>query len=586
MSIKNLDKWKKQNIIVPEPESNESQSERVLKKRQPSIDPNRSIPMMYRAQVTGRCNLQFAGDISDLEQWKKEWVLPRDSQPSYQYHHEQLDSNRQNNCIYSIKFTFPYRVFSNSGQDSILRPVLTAHGIPFIPGSSVKGLFKRLKKDKPEGSEDYNLISQYCGTEEVPGNLRFHGAYPLGDWSKQMVDIVHPQQSRQVQDNNATSAYTLISFYQPEFVFEFSSANSGVVWQQVERLLPEALTSGLGGKTSTGYGFYGKPNYANPDLEAYKKALHVSFEGQGVSSTLLNKQAEFRPNMFKAALRGHMTRLLSGVCSSGGAVAQNVNSLLGDTDKEGSIKLFWESTEKPDSDKKITPKTYTTQGILHIFYDERADSGDINFIAQAVQFAYVMGGFGKSWRRIAHEKFYPEYLIEPGNGERKPNIGCHWQVDSEWVNFKDPLNVNSEDTLRLFLEDLHRICLARLASRPQAAVENWREAWHPDRVAVYSQVATQSQAVKLFHQEPFKYTPAIGGRTSDGQPTSVSSVWHRMLPIDDNQYLEIVTIFHGDCRSWRHKTEGNQLSSFVSALESKGLIFTWGSKPQQRIIQH
>jgi CRISPR-associated protein Cmr6 len=597
MLFKNLDKWAENNNIPSIPQDRESKLGRVFDKTQPSLNIQQSPPMMYRAQVAGRCNIQFAGDDSDLSQWKEEWVLPQNNRPSYQYLYKELEIESPNNLIHSIKFQFPYRVLSNSGQDSILRPVLTTHGIPYIPGSSIKGIFKRLIKDKPENSLDRNLISQYCGTEEVPGILRFHGAYPIGDWSKQMVDIVHPQQSKQVignrsreinatnrpqrpqqvRNNESTSAYTLISFYEPEFVFEFSSLNSDMDWQNVERILGEALTIGLGGKTSTGYGFLGKPNYTNPDLELYQNALHVSFKGRGVASTLLNRQPEFRPNMFKAALRGHMMRLLSGVCSSENIVTQNINSLLGDTDKEGSLKLFWESTSNPYFEY-TNPKTYTTEGILHISANSRANPDDINFVAKVLQFAYLMGGFGKSWRRIAHEKFYPEYLVQPRNGRRKPDIGCHWQLNSEWVNFGEPLNVNSEDTLRSFLRDLYQICLDRLGSRPPIQIAEWREAWHPDRVAVYSQVVTQSQAIKLFHQEPFKYTPAIGGRKREGQPTSVSHIWHRMLPMNNDKYLEIITIFGQPHQNWHHQTEGDMRDRFITQLTALGFnLVEWGT---------
>jgi CRISPR-associated protein Cmr6 len=601
MIFKNLDKWAEKNNISTDSQSDRSKLGRVINKIPPPLNVQQSPPMMYRAQVVGRCNLQFAGDDDNLERWKKEWILPQQKenhQPSYQYHYEPLDSNHPNHLIHSIKLTFPYRVLSNSGQDSILRPVLTAHGIPFIPGSSVKGIFKRLIKSKSEDSADKELISEYCGTEETPGILRFHGAYPIGDWSKQMVDIIHPQQSKQVigdrsreinmtgrpqqrpqqvRNNESTSAYSLISFYQPEFVFEFSSLDSHIDWQNVERILREALTSGLGGKTSTGYGFSGKPNYSNPDLELYQEALHVSFKGRGVASTLLNRQPEFRPNMFKAALRGHMMRLFSGVCGAEDIVTQNVNSLLGDTDREGSIKLFWESTSNPYFEY-TNPKTYTTEGILHISSDSRANLVDISFIDKVLQFAYVMGGFGKSWRRIAHEKFYPKYLEQPRNGRRKPDIGCHWELKSEWVNFRDPLNVNSEDTLKSFLGDLHRICLDRLGSRPPAPIVDWREAWHPDRVAVYSQVVDRSQAIILFHQEPFKYTPAIGGRKREGQPTSVSHVWHRMLPIKNNQYLEIISVFRQTHENWNHQTEGDMRDRFIQELLDRGFKLVWGNQ--------
>jgi CRISPR-associated protein Cmr6 len=588
MIFRNLDKWAANNNIpepiIPEPIPTQSQTGRILVKKQAPPILQNEPPMMYRAQIQGRCNLQFAGDNNNLDQWKEEWTLPqRDKKPSHQYEYQLLNNDHPNNLIHSIKIDFPYRVLSNSGQDSILRPVLSVHGIPFIPGSSIKGIFRRLGKSKLEDSSDKNTIETYCGTEEKPGILRFHGAYPIGDWTNRLVDIVHPQQPRQVQNNKPTSAFTLISFYQPQFIFEFSSAKSDISWEDVDRILREALTIGLGGKTSTGYGFLSIPNYANPlDSEHYAQALHISFQGKGVCSTLLQRQPEFRPNMFKASLRGHMLRLLSGVNNSTSVVEKNIDTLLGNTDREGLIKLFWESQDLR-SDENQTPATYTTQGTLHIstdvvsnLTDVISNLKDVEFIGKVLKFAYVMGGFGKSWRRVSHQQFMPSY--------KKFQIGCHWELKSDWIDFKGIIEVNSENTLKAFLDDLHETCFNRLASRPSAPISNWREAWHPNRVQIYSKVVKNSQAIQLFHQEPFKTTPAIGGRQRLGEPKFVSSVWHRMLPIDNEQYLEIVTVFHGDRTPWKHQNQGDQLDPFIQSLEKKELKLTWGEKPKAKKV--
>lgn len=141
----------------------------------------------------------------------------------------------------------------------------------------------------------------------------------------------------------------------------------------------------------------------------------------------------------------------------------------------------------------------------------------------------------------------------------------------------------------IFLNDLYELCKNRLGTQPPSAM-NWREAWHPKRVVVYSKVVNQSSAVQLFHDDTFKNTPAIGGKNQgDKRPKFFSSVWHRMLPISHNQYLEIVTVFHGDGQSptvgertpWQHRLEGNQLQQFINSLEKKGLQLSWGEKPKK-----
>ena len=109
---------------------------RKTKEKSRSITNPHQVPMMYRAQIGGRCSLQFAGKNDDLEAWRNEWIYPqKNQQPLYQYREPLLGKNGK---FYRIKIDFPFRVFSNCGQDSILRPVLGKNAIPFIPGSSIK----------------------------------------------------------------------------------------------------------------------------------------------------------------------------------------------------------------------------------------------------------------------------------------------------------------------------------------------------------------------------------------------------------------------------------------------------------------
>ena len=72
--------------------------------------------MMYRAQIQGRCNLQFAGKNTDLEKWQREWLSLNN-----RYQIEAMEGNKS---LHTIEIQFPYRVFSNCGQDSILRPTI------------------------------------------------------------------------------------------------------------------------------------------------------------------------------------------------------------------------------------------------------------------------------------------------------------------------------------------------------------------------------------------------------------------------------------------------------------------------------
>lgn len=657
--IRGLGEWAKQNNVEIK---NDPSPQPTQPKREYAMQLENEPPMMFRAQISGRCSLQFASEPEHLQQWKKELIRPaRDAKPCYQY--EKPETLQKSDRLYQIQVKFPYRLCSNSGQDSIIRPVLGKNGIPILPGSSVKGAFLRAcrKWDAIHGTA---LELKYCGTTEKPGALRFHSAYPVGNWSERMVDVVHSQQdwqvgkrssntepvtqpppaspaqplpapqrqpqptpqpqtgnhpvlnrppvrptptlnpppnrpissqqsqqrrgnrngNRQEPNNPGKSAVALISLYQPTMIFEFSRGNGKeqIDWQEVEQLLNLALDLGIGGKTSTGYGYAqaSKPDYARNDAanrDRYNLALHIPLQGTGVISKLLGQESEFRPNMFKASLRGHLRRLLAGVCHDDRIVEREADRWFGCTDSEGIIQLFWETSQPANEDLQL----YQVQGTLHL----SALEAERERLHQLFQFAYIMGGFGKSWRRVAHSEFYPSYPQQRG----KYHIGCHWSSSGtgNW------LSVKSKEQLREFLNGLYQHCQnwARGLGANANQSLNWREAWHQNCVAVYAKAVTKSQAIQLFHEQPnhpFKSTPAICGKkqlTRNGRTKMefmVSSVWHRMLPINENQYLEIVTVFHGGSSSqqqdWQRNGE-SQLLAFIQALERKGLTRIWGARP-------
>lgn len=313
--------------------------------------------------------------------------------------------------------------------------MLGKNGIPFIPGSGVKGVFLRYCK-----KGDRALAIRYCGDKEplTQGILRFHGAYPIGDWAGtavkeeknyyRIVDVVHPQEKRQIGiEEKSTSAFALISFYRPELVFEISSTEllSQEEWRNISGKLKSALVQGLGGKTSTGYGL--------PFITKNQYDINLSLHGVGITPVLLSGEPEFRPNVFKATLRGHAKRLLGGCCQNqqdNQRVERKIGELFGNTQAPGKVEIYWE-LRNPSSNISWQ-STYNIQSYLHV----SAPNDDVKFLKYLIKFAYTMGGFGKSWRRVWHKDFYHQ------NPRYDKLIGCHWKCEdsgwkndiSEWVN--------------------------------------------------------------------------------------------------------------------------------------------------------
>ena len=573
------------------------------------------VPRMYRAQVEGRCSLQFAGDRDqDVQNWVAEWVDPisdRHPEPRYQRQEPQLGWD---GSVYRLKIEFPWRVCSNCGTDSILRPVLGKDGIPFFPGSSIKGLFRQLLNSDRFDSITKQKIKEYCGDEEKMGRLRFHGAYPIGDWAStqivtdqqtgtqearyRMVDVLHPQQSSQVEGSGKASAYTLITLFAPSLVFELSHVDSCTEdeWQAIAGLLRRALSQGIGGKTSTGYGLWVIPK---------QYARQFRLKGVGVSSLLRNNEPEFRLNTFKACLRGHASRLLAGVSGDSNFVKKQIETLFGHTGAPGYVQLYWDWKPK---NLEITKQgrentaVYRVKGDLNLDIDRKQVSSEsdykkhLTFMELVFKFAYVMGGFGKSWRRIWHkgpetwEKEFPSFL--PSYKTRA--IGCHWQYTDSFELEAIQTRKDVEDFLKTAYEQVQNY----ISVTQTQCVQSWRESWNLKRVSVFcSEPVIQSSVIEMFHKDdahPFKTTPAICGKSKairqvHGRNKEVlafhfSSVWHRMLPIgQDNagrkRYLEIVTVFHGDRSPWRRNGE-DQLHPFVNQLtQNCSMELAWGTPP-------
>lgn len=166
------------------------------------------VPMMFRSQVEERCQLQRIDpkrkgyQRQDVQIWTEEWI------EKAQEHPPTFGSQVQ-----SRSYQITWRFITNGGKDDgIIRPVIGARGVPFYPGSSMKGLFRRAAQQLELAQEiESGSCDHFCGgqtkrsadkePEFFPGVLRFHGGYPTtNDWTKGLVDIIHPQKLWQIQE--------------------------------------------------------------------------------------------------------------------------------------------------------------------------------------------------------------------------------------------------------------------------------------------------------------------------------------------------------------------------------------------------
>lgn len=543
---------------------------------------DREIPMMFQAQIEDRGKIQYAGEPNSAKKWVGQWIAgcpiidkapAQDDVPVWKRRPTPPPAIRLpqfGSADRVWEYSVRWRMVTNGGRDeSIIRPVTGAKGMPFFPGSSVKGAFLRVC---PNDKKVY-----YCGGEITladgkkrlrPGILRFHGGYPINmQWAAdqdRLVDIVHNQQEKQLMDASSSSAKIQISLYKPTYQFGFSSTKSlsDKEWQEIKAIWESALSRGIGLRTSAGYGYVEGVNSSDRTLYS----VHLS--GQGLMSVLLTKKIpEFRPNMFKAVLRGHTLRILGGITDEN--TARDLTKILwggiqdGNSDAAtvGKIAIcFREETPikqgthvYKNAEGQRNPSSMSTfllkDGCLDLLrVNQPLTSQETEFLHYILQFSMLLGDFSKSWRRVYHDLFYKDYL----NG-KKAMIGCHWEFTEQSHQLYIPISTSMNEVTD-FLDATRTAAIAWLMATGKAnegQTCNWREAFYPRKVQVWGRIAQNADdsiAVRRLHDSQLKGKALIGGL---GQ---VGRVWHRMYPrfeIGNNnqlkqvkgQFIELLTIF-------------------------------------------
>ena len=574
---------------------------------QPIPDAYKKVPMMFRAQVRNRCQLHYidpekkkAGEKQDVQFWAEEWIEKAELVPAQKAQDVQTPT-------YQMKpYQISWRFVTNGGQDDgMIRPVIGAYGIPFYPGSSMKGAFRQAcERAELAGELQYGTCKDYCGDESdiTPGMLRFEGAYPINNWTQGLVDMVHPQQKWQVKtyethDKRATreSAYALVSLNQPTLRFGISSIKplSSEQWQEVWRIWEKAIATGLGTRVCAGYG----------QFEAAQNSIlyQVRLKGQGQAAKLIDDTGEFRPNIFRASLRGHALRILGGLTDADTA-EQLVEELFGGVQGKGTVGLLGLAFQTADLElgtfgqNGYEQPTYKVEGdviwsLTRPLPDEEKTALQ-NLVTDLMWFAMVLGGFGKSWRRADHRLFYD-------NDDYEKLIGCHWQWAGD-IDRKNALRIWNPKKVGGFIDSVLETAKVWMQLRGKTLTPNrhadWREAWHPSYVQVWGRIAqTRDECVAIsWLHEPYQKAISRGERNKSIKATSVTGrigqigrLWHRMYPPKvqvvkqegkpkvktTNRFIELLTIFPDDSQ---------ESTDFLEFLKKKpdGFELLWGEKQQ------
>lgn len=504
------------------------------------IEESKRVPIEYRAQVPGRSQRQYIRKPKDapenwrsaIQQWINEWLENTDSAMPF-----------CSNGLRIVEAQIDWRVISNSGVDEgIIRPVIGAGGWPLLPGSGIKGLFRRACP--PE------RVQRWCGSpcrpdnDLSPGILRFHGAWPADtSWKDGLLDVAHPQQDWQVGFTNGGekhSAFGVISLYHPRLKIALSCTIpdiSTAEWEEIETTLRSALRAGIGGRTCVGYGSSGR---FTGDV-----VFQCGLTGQGPAAKLLDETPEFRPTMFRAAIRGMALRLFGGLTDEASA-RQAVGRIFGSLSQGEGHNVGLLATAYTDAvinlgsyGSRWEQPIYASSGLLQwrlMRSPDKAESMEIlkELLAALHGITMSLAGFGRGWRRPDHRIFNPQYGKTP--------IGCHWQWrDPEqlppWIHVQ-----SARDLTRLLQRS------RQLASRWLQATgvhlgkpAPWREVIHPERMLIWAREADgqdDAEALNWFHRIPGSVASGDHPdprelRATDlaGRVDKVGRIWNRMLPL-------------------------------------------------------
>lgn len=540
------------------------------------------VPLMFQAQVAGRSQIHRLIPSQKADQqaydWAEQWqqACDRKTIPQFESH------------IQTRTYSFTWRMVTNSGQDAgVIRPVIGERGWAYFPGSSMKGAFLRACKRLCSAQE----AIYFCGGKDKdgelhPGILRFHGGYPNdAEWlNDSLVDIVHPQEDWQTKNQGSHSAFIQISLYQPTFVFGISSteALTDDQWEVIWKVWQTALEQGIGSRVSAGYGQIA--------THSGNKLVGFGISGEGAASKLIDGTGEFRPNLFKAALRGHTRRLFNGITDE--TTADKMTKLLwGGISKgeEATVGLLGISFSAPDlqlgewqspTQRSNTAPIYETGNamldVLIMKTDLTSEQQDElkQFTIRLMRFAMLLGGFGKSWRRAYHPRFFPEY--------ERQLIGCHWEFTKRsyplYIPFKEDLAAITK-----FLDAFHakgkEFSWFQKTNTKGKVTPGVRESWRKDNVQVWGRLAEDEEdslAIEWFHDPGF----SIKQSELTGKMGKVGRIWHRMYPRfrkiqnsegntswkPTSQYAELLTIFPSGIED---KQEQEKVKKFLKFLEQE-----------------
>ncbi|NPV10607.1 MAG: type III-B CRISPR module RAMP protein Cmr6 [Ignavibacteria bacterium] len=186
---------------------------------------------------------------------------------------QRLDRVISNSGLQTYKFSasVSWRLVIGLGASHPQETSMTLHhiyGIPFIPGSAVKGvtrhwiIYNKFNQDEKNAEKDEKFIDIF-GSQEQAGNIIFFDAFPIRK-IKLQIDIMNPHYPDYYSNETAPADWQnpvpikFLTIKNTQFLFILASKKNNKDYLQTARdWLKEALENfGVGAKTSIGYGYF------------------------------------------------------------------------------------------------------------------------------------------------------------------------------------------------------------------------------------------------------------------------------------------------------------------------------------------
>jgi CRISPR-associated protein Cmr6 len=195
----------------------------------------------------------------------------------------------------SFTATTQWRMVVGLGGETVLETDLTLHhlyGIPFIPGSALKGLTRayatgEIDEHKSEDIDtDDATIQRIFGTQKAAGSVLFFDAMPVNGKVNFDLDIMNAHYPKyygegQLPANNQDpNPVTFLAVSSTTFLFALAprrlqdTGDTELALQWLQKALQEY---GVGGKTSAGYGYFKK----DERIQTIPQGLEVQTQKSG-----------------------------------------------------------------------------------------------------------------------------------------------------------------------------------------------------------------------------------------------------------------------------------------------------------------